>query len=85
MHSDKDMRHSHFGVLPISSLHCRIAANGGVQNPGDFLPVELEFIDEAIVELAFQANQRVFHDEHQLLGVSKEPIYFFVEYFFVKP
>lgn len=81
MHSNKDMRHSHFGVLSISSLHCRIAANGGVQNPGDFLPVELEFIDEAIVELAFQADQRVFHDEHQLLGVSKEPIYFFVEYF----
>lgn len=37
------------------------------------------------MELALQADQRVLHDEHQLLGVSKEPIYFFVEYFYVKP
>lgn len=81
LHSDKDMRHPHLCVLPSSTFNRSISSDCGIQDSCDFFLIELQLVQHAIVELALEADQWVLKQQHYLLGITEETLYFLVENF----
>ena len=50
------MGHSDFVVARAVGLQSGVAADGGVDEVLDFLKLEMEFVEEAAVEFAFEAE-----------------------------
>lgn len=81
VHAYEDVGHSDLVVFWIWPFDSSIASDGWVHDLGDFFLIELQFVQQSVVELFLQTNEWIFHNEDDLLGITKKAIDVLVEYF----